>query len=142
MENTGGKRVWRSGLALFALALALRVLHLVAISRSSPFFDVLPGDLAAYDRWALRILEEGWIGRDIFYQDPLYPYFLAAFYKIFGRDFFWVYLAQGLMGAEASALCGGASQVVQVCSHAEVSSTATLALADVGELVLDLNALT
>ncbi len=103
MGNRGGKGVWRWGLAVFCLSLSLRILHIVAISRSSPFFDVLPGDLAAYDRWALRILEEGWIGREIFYQDPLYPYFLAVFYKLFGRDFFWVYLAQGLMGAASAA---------------------------------------
>lgn len=102
MENIGGKRVWRLGLVVFGIALTLRILHVVAISRSSPFFAVLPGDLAAYDRWALRILEEGWLGREIFYQDPLYPYFLALFYKMFGRDFFWVCVAQGILGAMTS----------------------------------------
>ena len=87
----GKKRgVKRWALAVFGLALTLRILHIVAISKSSPFFGVLPGDLAAYDRWALRILEQGWLGREIFYQDPLYPYFLALFYKVIGRDFFAV----------------------------------------------------
>lgn len=36
---------------------------------------------------------------------------------------------------------GGASQVVSVAAHPEVSSAATLALTDVSELVLDLNTL-
>ena len=70
------------------LAFLLRFLHIAAIYKSSPFFDVLPGDLGAYDRWAKRIVEQGWLGNEVFYQDPLYSYFLAVLYKVAGRDFF------------------------------------------------------
>ena len=71
---------------------------------SSPFFDVLAGDLGAYDRWAKRIVEEGWLGKEVFYQDPLYPYFLAVLYKIVGRDFFWIYTIQAFLGAWTAVL--------------------------------------
>ena len=41
-------------LAVFGLALGLRVWHLLALRRS-PFFEVLMGDSLAYDEWARRI---------------------------------------------------------------------------------------
>ncbi len=94
--------VW--ALAVFLLAFILRVIHITAIYKTSPFFDVLPGDLGAYDRWAMRILEQGWLGKEVFYQDPLYPYLLALFYKIIGRDFFWLYMFQSFLGALTSML--------------------------------------
>lgn len=89
--------------AVFMLAFGLRLAHILAISRSSPFFDILPGDMGAYDRWAQKILQEGWVGKEVFYQDPLYPYLLALIYKTIGRDFFWVYTVQAVLGA---ATCG------------------------------------
>ena len=89
--------VWAAG--IFFLAFLLRVIHLTAIQQYSPFFDVFPGDLGSYDRWATNIIEQGWLGHEIFYQDPLYPYFLAIIYKTIGRDFFWVYMIQALLGA-------------------------------------------
>ena len=89
--------VWAAG--IFFLAFLLRVIHLTAIQQYSPFFDVFPGDLGSYDRWATNIIEQGWLGQEIFYQDPLYPYFLAIIYKTIGRDFFWVYMIQALLGA-------------------------------------------
>ena len=88
---------WAAG--IFLLAFLLRYTHLVAIQQNSPFFNVFPGDLGAYDKWASRIVEQGWLGNEVFYQDPLYPYFLAIIYKILGRDFFTVYAIQAVLGA-------------------------------------------
>jgi 4-amino-4-deoxy-L-arabinose transferase-like glycosyltransferase len=104
MQNTRGQKVFIGALVIFILAFALRILHIVSIYKTSPFFDILPGDLGAYDRWAKRIVEEGWLGTEIFYQDPLYPYFLAFFYKTIGRDFFWIYMVQAFLGAASSLL--------------------------------------
>jgi len=94
--------VW--GTAIFLIAFGLRLLHVFAITKNSPFFDILPGDLAAYDRWAQQIVREGFLGREIFYQDPLYPYFLAVIYAIIGRNFFWIYVIQSLIGAGTAVL--------------------------------------
>jgi 4-amino-4-deoxy-L-arabinose transferase-like glycosyltransferase len=88
---------WAAG--IFFLAILLRIIHIAAIQQHSPFFDVFPGDLGSYDRWATAIIEQGWLGREIFYQDPLYSYVLAFIYKAIGRDFFWVYTIQALLGA-------------------------------------------
>jgi len=99
MQEAKRQRILIWAAVIFTLAFLLRFLHIVAIYKVSPFFDVLPGDLGAYDRWAKRIVEQGWLGKEVFYQDPLYPYFLAVLYKIVGRDFFWVYTIQAFLGA-------------------------------------------
>ena len=68
---------------IFALALVLRLIHLWQI-RQAPFFDLLIGDARAYDLWAQQIAAGDWIGREVFYQAPLYAYFLGLVYSIAG----------------------------------------------------------
>jgi len=80
------------------LALALRLLHVWQM-RHSPFFDVLMGDAKGYDAWARRLAGGDWIGHDVFYQAPLYPYFLGALYRLVGRSLLVVRVAQAVIGA-------------------------------------------
>jgi 4-amino-4-deoxy-L-arabinose transferase-like glycosyltransferase len=101
-DNNQRIMLWAAG--IFFLAILLRIIHITSIQQHSPFFDVFPGDLGSYDRWATSITEQGWLGQEVFYQDPLYPYFLAVIYKIIGRDFFWVYTIQALLGAATALL--------------------------------------
>ncbi len=91
--------------AIFAVAIVIRLAHVFQL-RSSPFFDVLLGDSHGYDEWARRIAGGEWIGRDVFYQAPLYPYFLGVIYALAGRDLVLVRIVQALVGAGASALVG------------------------------------
>ncbi|MGC4083969.1 MAG: hypothetical protein QM736_18135 [Vicinamibacterales bacterium] len=63
-------------LAIFSVALGIRLLHVWLLSHS-PYFDVLMGDARGYDEWALRLANGDWIGTDVFYQAPLYPYLLG-----------------------------------------------------------------
>ena len=58
--------------AVFLLAVAVRMLYLYEIS-DNPFFRRLMIDENSYDRWARRIAAGEWLGKEIFYQDPLYP---------------------------------------------------------------------
>jgi len=51
-------------LAIFATALAVRLVHVWQI-RASPFFSVLMGDSHGYDDWAQRIAGGDWIGRGL-----------------------------------------------------------------------------
>jgi tetratricopeptide (TPR) repeat protein len=90
---------------VFAVALAVRLLHVWQIRRA-PFFDVLMGDAKGYDEWAMRIAGGDWIGRDVFYQAPLYPYFLGAVYAIFGRDLLLVRVIQAIVGSLSCVLVG------------------------------------
>ena len=96
-----------AGLALliFGAAAAVRLLHVFQI-RHAPFFTMLMGDARGYDAWAQRIAGGEWMGGDVFYQAPLYPYFLGTIYTFAGRDLLTVRLVQALVGASSCALLG------------------------------------
>jgi len=70
---------WKQPAIVFVIALAVRLVHLWQM-REAPFFSVLLGDSRGYDEWARRIAAGEWLGTDVFYQAPLYPYFLAVIY--------------------------------------------------------------
>lgn len=88
----------RPALVVFAAALALRLLHLWQM-RGTPYFSVLMGDARGYDQWARRVAAGDWIGADVFYQAPLYPYFLGAVYSLAGPD---LMAARGVQAAIGS----------------------------------------
>ncbi|MDB4983700.1 MAG: Tetratricopeptide 2 repeat protein, partial [Myxococcales bacterium] len=100
----------RAGLfCLFCLvmaAFALRLVYLAEIS-DTPFFRVLVGDSVVYDAWADEIRADV-VGKDVFYQAPLYPYFLAAVYAVLGHGAFVARVVQAALGAAACALVAGA----------------------------------
>jgi tetratricopeptide (TPR) repeat protein len=84
-------------LGLLTFALAIRV-ALVLSLRGKPYSDVPVVDSAAYDSWAHDIATRSFWGDRVFYQDPLYPYFLGVFYTVFGRDLLAVRLVQAAIG--------------------------------------------
>jgi tetratricopeptide (TPR) repeat protein len=94
---------------VFGIALALRLLHVWQM-RDTPFFATLMGDARGYDRWAQEIAGGDWMGRDVFYQAPLYPYFLGALYRMFGRDLLIVRVVQAVIGAAGCAALAAAGQ--------------------------------
>jgi tetratricopeptide (TPR) repeat protein len=87
------------------VALAVRLVHTWQI-RSAPFFDLLMGDAQGYDDWARRIAGGSWLGSDVFYQAPLYPYFLAVIYATAGRHLLLVRVVQAFIGSGACVLLG------------------------------------
>jgi tetratricopeptide (TPR) repeat protein len=89
--------------AVFAVALLVRVVHVLQIRRA-PFFTVLMGDSHGYDAWAQRIAGGDWLGQEVFYQAPLYPYFLGVIYAIVGRDLLLVRVVQIVIGSASCAL--------------------------------------
>ena len=92
-------------LLIFAVAFGVRLLHIWQL-RSSPFFDTLLGDANGYDQWAQRLAGGDWIGSEVFYQAPLYPYFLGLVYAIFGRDLLIVRVVQALIGSASCVFLG------------------------------------
>ncbi|OGS18586.1 MAG: hypothetical protein A2219_04900 [Elusimicrobia bacterium RIFOXYA2_FULL_50_26] len=76
----------RQLLLIIALALAVRLVYVLQI-KDLPFFATPVGDEAAYHRTAQVILEKDLAaGKRVFYQDPFYPYYLAAVYSFFGQN--------------------------------------------------------
>jgi tetratricopeptide (TPR) repeat protein len=94
----------RHDLAVFGVALVLRLLHMAMI-RGLPWFDVPIVDGANYARLA-RLVASGSLlgGREAFWQPPLYPYLLALPFAIFGPGMTAVYLIQSAVGALSSVL--------------------------------------
>lgn len=43
------------------------------------------GDAIEYDAWAQRIAAGDWIGSEVFYQAPLYPYCLGVLFALAGH---------------------------------------------------------
>lgn len=78
---------------VLAIAALVRLAHFAAV-HDRPFFAQVGMDSAAYDRWAREIAAGDWIGSTTFYQAPLYPYFLAVVYRLFGAGYDLVYLVQ------------------------------------------------
>ena len=110
---------------IFLVALAVRLIHIWQI-KPSPFFDVLLGDAHGYDEWATRLAAGDWVGTEVFYQAPLYPYFVGVVYAVFGRDLLILRVIQALVGSASCALLGMAG--TRFFSK-QVGLTAGLALA-------------
>lgn len=89
---------WPAAVGLFVAALVVRLWHVWQL-KQSPFGSVLLGDAAGYDAWARRIAAGDWLGQGVFYQAPLYPYFLGGVYAVFGPHLIAVRVVQSLLGA-------------------------------------------
>lgn len=89
---------WAWPATALVIALGLRSIHLWTIF-DSPFFSHLSLDPLVYDEWGWRIAQGDWLGDRIFYQDPLYPYFLGVLYTLFGRHYAGVVFVQLVMGS-------------------------------------------
>jgi 4-amino-4-deoxy-L-arabinose transferase-like glycosyltransferase len=61
-------------------------------------------DERSYDEWAREIASGEWLGDEVFFQEPLYPYGMALLYSIFGPDRTAVRHAQVGLGAIACVL--------------------------------------
>ncbi len=71
--------------AVFALAFALRALHLREIRIHDPYFALPTTAARAYQQWATEIAGGDWIGGEgVFVFAPLYAYFLAFLHAVFG----------------------------------------------------------
>lgn len=100
----------RMPLLVFFLALFVRAFHLRQM-HGSIVSEHLLGDGARYDEWARQIIGDGgWIGDGVFYQAPLYPYFLAAIYAVIGPSAMTARMVQIFMGSAACALLAGAGR--------------------------------
>ena len=97
-----GRFVWH--LVLIAgVAFTVRLIYILEISRS-PFFDVLIGDARRYDAWASQIAAGDWLGGEVFYQAPLYPYVIGVIYSVAGRSLMTVRVVQAALGAASCVL--------------------------------------
>ena len=89
------------GWALFLVlvfAAGLRGWAAYEYTQVHPLSDAPTIDEASYDEWASEIAAGEWMGEEVFFQEPLYPYFLGTLYAVFGRDLLVVRLIQAALG--------------------------------------------
>jgi Flp pilus assembly protein TadD/4-amino-4-deoxy-L-arabinose transferase-like glycosyltransferase len=86
-------------LLILLTAFAVRVAYVSEI-RDLETFDVPLIDGANYFRTATAIASGNLLaGSEVFWQPPLYPYFLAGVMALVGRGMFAIYLVQAVVGA-------------------------------------------
>ena len=88
---------------IFGCAFFIRLLYLIEID-SIPLFYNLAGDGRTYDEWGQRIAAGDWLGQGVFYQAPLYPYFLGVLQLVLGHNLWLIRLIQIALGAISCAL--------------------------------------
>lgn len=87
----------------------IRLIYLVEL-RQTALFAVVLGDGKEYDRWAQQIAGGHWIGSEVFYQSPSYPYFLAIIFAFAGHHLIVVRVVQAILGAISCGLLGYAAK--------------------------------
>ena len=101
------RRLANSALAMaglvFILALALRLIYLHGLQTNPTFAQPLM-DAAYHDQWARRLAAGDWLGREVFFRAPLYPYCLGGLYAVFGPNPVAVRVVQFVLGALTCAL--------------------------------------
>ena len=104
-DSRGGifDRIGFCFLSIFAVAFTLRLVYLFQIE-SIPLFYHLAGDAQSYREWGQRIASGDWLGSEVFYQAPLYPYFLGVVNLVFGSNLWLVRLIQITLGALSCSL--------------------------------------
>ena len=88
-------------LIIFIFALSIRLLCLYQMSDNPMFHNIPNGlDQQRFDQFAIQISKGDILGgRGVYGQSPLYPYFLALIYRLFGHSYLIVRIFQMLMGA-------------------------------------------
>jgi tetratricopeptide (TPR) repeat protein len=88
---------------IFGSAFLLRLVYLWQIE-TIPLFYNLAGDGRTYDEWGQRIAAGDWLGSGVFYQAPLYPYFLGLLQSIVGHNLWLIRFLQIILGSLSCAL--------------------------------------
>lgn len=112
-------RAWIAWLAaVFLAALVPRLVYTAQFERSHPQAQRLTIDEASYDSWAREIAGGDWIGSEVFFQEPLYPYALGVVYGLAGTEV----AAQRSFARTTQALLGAATAVLVALLGARIAS--------------------
>ena len=103
--RSGRRRFWPAIAGAALLALVVRLAYLAEL-QGSPLLSGLMGDSRQYDAWAQQIAGGDWIGTQVFYQAPLYPYWLAVIFALAGHSLGLVRVIQAVLGAASCVLLG------------------------------------
>lgn len=91
------------------LALLLRLIYLAEIG-DTPTMQQPIGDGESYHLWAQEIADGDWLGDEIFYAAPLYPYLMGVVYTVAGPNLMAVRILQMLFASLACLLLADAGR--------------------------------
>lgn len=97
-NSAARRKEWAAPLFVFILALSIRAVYIYFLRRTI-IWDAMMVDAELYDTWGLRIAAGDWLGQKIFYDPPLYAYFLGIVYKLFGHDYLILRIIQIFIGS-------------------------------------------
>jgi tetratricopeptide (TPR) repeat protein len=97
-------RLWLGIVVLVALVVRLVVVW--ELYKGNPGFFSLDVDSQWHFLWAKELAAGNWLGTDIFYRAPLYPYLLGLWFTVFGDNLLLVRIVQAFMGAISAGLAG------------------------------------
>ena len=80
------------------LGLVFKGIYLYLYSQNHPYYDSVHFDSAVYANWVQLITQQGWLGEEIFYQAPFYPYFLSILLKVLPNKLLTIYVIQLTLG--------------------------------------------
>jgi|GEM_PF-2197675 len=87
-------------LFIFLAAFLIRAIYIFQVLKF-PLTEYLASsntfDQCQFDQNALKIISGNGIGKDVFGKEPLYSYFLAVIYTIFGHNHLIVYIIQAII---------------------------------------------
>ncbi|HXV14149.1 MAG TPA: glycosyltransferase family 39 protein, partial [Candidatus Krumholzibacteria bacterium] len=95
----GNRADWLQLGTVVGVALALRVAFYFLNRIYNPTFYFPVMDSLYHHEWALDLVAGGTPGTDAFFRGPMYPYFLAALYKMSGSSIAFAVFIQHLIGA-------------------------------------------
>ena len=78
--------------------LIFKGIYLYFYALNNPYYSIVSMDSAVYLNWAQVILGEGWLGTEIFYRAPFYPYLLSIIFWFAPNNLLAVYIMQLGMG--------------------------------------------
>lgn len=93
--------------AIAATALLARVIYDLQLRAHDPTFTMPLMDARWHFQWAMGISQGDFWGKGVFFRAPLYPYFLALIFRLFGPDFLAVRLIQACLGSVTAMLIYG-----------------------------------
>ncbi len=84
--------------------LIFKGVYLYSYALNNPYYNIVSMDSAVYLNWAQIICEEGWLGTEIFYRAPFYPYLLSIIFWFTPNNLLALYIMQLVMGICSVAL--------------------------------------
>jgi len=102
-DRLRGLKPWILVIGVFVLALVIRLLYLNQVA-STPVFHKLAIDAKEYHGLATQILRGNLAHPDSVYMNPLYPFFLASIYFVFGQSYLAVVVIQAILDSASCIL--------------------------------------